>query len=242
MLTSFYQFRVPSLPKKNKHSASKPPLLHRNTIVSSKHDKPMCAFEDRNHKSLTPDPSANDNTRGQQDNKEAEIADEEEGFGGDSERDTLPYLYPTKKRSLCRVGVKPHEKRPIKYYPFSSRLSSDAETGTGDESDISSYTPTKSRHISKPRPISSHLTSLEGDTSDDGAINLAGRRSRMTVIYEQQSWKGKIVQERDVKQGRRRPRKQYRIQWETSWVDSACLTVPETLQSWKEKKALKSKH
>ena len=202
----------------------------------------MCAFEGGNHKSLTPDPSADDDARGQQDDKEAEMADKEEGFGGDSERDILPYLHPTKKRSLCRVGEKPHEKHRIKRHPFSSRLSSDAETGTGDESDISSYTPLKTRHISKSRPISSHLTSLEGDTSDDGAMDLAGGRSRMTVIYEQQSWKGKIVQERNVKQGRGRPRKQYRIQWESSWVDSAYLTVPEMLQSWREKKALKSKH
>ena len=112
------------------------------------------------------------------------MADEEEIFGVDSERDTLPYLYPTKKRSLCRVGEKPYEKRRIKRHPFSSRLS---ETGTGDESDISSYRPSKPRYISKPPPTSSHLVSLEGDTSDDSAMDLAGGRSQMAVIYEQQS-------------------------------------------------------
>ncbi len=242
MLTSFYRFRVPSLPKKNQHSTSKPPQLHHNTIVSSKHDRPMCEFEGGKHKCLTPDPSADDDTRGQQDDKEAEMADEEEGFSGDSERDTLPYLHPTKKRSLCRVGEKPSKKRRIKRHPFSSRLSSDADMGTGDESDISSYTPSKPRHISKPRPTSSHLTSLQGDTSDDGAMDLVGGRSQIAVIYEQQSWKGEIVQERDVKQGRGRPRKQYLVQWEQSWVDGARLTAPELLQSWRGKKASKSRH
>lgn len=110
----------------------------------------MCEFEGGKHKSLTPDPSAYDDTRGQQDDKKTEMADEKEGFDGDSERDTLTCLRPTKKRLLCRVGEKPNKKRCIKRHPFSSRLSSDADMGTGDESDISSYTPSKPRHISKP--------------------------------------------------------------------------------------------
>ena len=36
-------------------------------------------------------------------------------------------------------------------------------------------------------------------------------KSQMAVIYEQQSWKGKIVQERDVKQGHGRPRRQHLV-------------------------------
>ena len=199
----------------------------------------MCEFEGGKHKSLTPDPSADDNTRCQQDDKKAEMADKEEGFSVDSKRDTLPHLHPTKKRSLCGVGEKPRKKRRTKRHLFSSRLYSDAETGTGDESDFSSYTPSKPRHISKPRPTSSYLTSLQGDISDDGVMDLVGGGSQMAVIYEQQSWKGEIVQERDVKQWRGRPRKQYLIQWEQSWVDGGRLTAPELLQSWREKKASK---
>lgn len=83
------------------------------------------------------------------------------------------------------------------------------------------------------------MTSLQGDRSDDGAMDLAGGRSQMAVIYEQQSWKGEIVQERDVKQGNGRPRKQYLIQWEQSWVYGGRLTAPELLQNWREKKASK---
>lgn len=163
MLTSFYWFRAPSLPKKNKHSTSKPTLPHRNSfIVNSKHDRPMCEFKDGKHKSLTPDLSANDD-------KEAEMADEEEEFDGNSKRDTLSCQRPI-KRSLCRVKGKPTKKRCI---------------------NISSYNPSKPRQT---RPTSSHLTSLEGgNTSDDSAIDLAGGGSQMTVIYKQQSWKGEIV-------------------------------------------------
>ena len=167
------------------------------------------------------------------------MANEEEGFSGDSKRDTLPYLHPTEKRSLCRVGEKPRKKRRTKRHLFSSRPYSDAETGTSDESDISSYTPSKPCHISKPRPTSPHLTSLQGDTSDDGVMDLVGGGSQMAVIYEQQSWKGKIVQERDVKQGHGKPRKQYLIQWERFWVYGGRLTAPELLQSWREKKVSK---
>lgn len=197
----------------------------------------MCEFEGGQHKRLTPDPSSDNNARGQQDDKEAKIANKEEGYSGDGKRDILPYLHPTKKRSLCVVEKKPRKKSHTKHHHFLSRLYSDTEMGTGDESDISSYTPSKPRHMSKPRPTSSHLTSLQKDTSDDGVMDLLGGGSQMAVIYEQQSWKGKIVQERDVKQRRGRPYKQYLIQWEQSWVDGGRLTAPELLQSWREKKA-----
>lgn len=179
MLTSFYWFRVLSFPKKNKHSISKPPLLHRNfIIVSSKHDRLLCEFKGRKYKSLMPDPWANDD-------KKAEIANEEKGFDGHNKWDTLSCQHPT-KRSLCRV-----KKKPIKKHCM----------------DISSYTPSKPR---QPWPTSSHLTSLEErNTSDDGAMDLAGRGSQMAIIYKQQSWKDEIVQERDVKkeQGPGKPHK-----------------------------------
>ncbi len=35
--------------------------------------------------------------------------------------------------------------------------------------------------------------------------------SRTAVIYEQQRWEGKIVDERNAKQERSRPRKEYRV-------------------------------
>ena len=131
-------------------------------------------------------------------------------------------------------------KRRTKRRRFSSPLSFDEETEMRDESDISSYKP---HHISDSRPTSSHPTDLEGDTSDDGTRELPGGRSdrrpraRMAVIYERQSWKEEIIDERDAKQGRGRPRKQYLVRWKQSWVDGARLTAPELLQDWRGKKA-----
>ena len=86
------------------------------------------------------------------------------------------------------------------------------------------------------------VPAFQGDISDDGAMDLVGGGSQMAVIYKQQSWKGEIVQERDVKQWRGRPRKQYLIHWEQSWVDRCRLTAPELLQSWTEKRVSKSRH
>lgn len=63
----------------------------------------------------------------------------------------------------------------------------------------------------------------------------------MTIIYERQSWEEEIIDEKDVKQGRGRPRKQYLVRWEQSWVDEGHLSAPELLQNWREKKTLRGK-
>lgn len=132
MLTSFYWFRVLSLSKKKKYSTLKLPKLLRNSNIYLNHNKPMCEFKSVKHKSFTPDPSA-----------------------------TLPYLHLMKKRSLCKFGEKLDKKHYVKRHLFSSRLSSDAEMGTDNMLDISSYIFFKSRYISKPQPISSYLTSFK---------------------------------------------------------------------------------
>lgn len=99
-------------------------------------------------------------------------------------------------------------------YYKDTRPSLDEESQTGDESDYSSYIPSRARRISKPQLPSSHLTSLRGE----------------------------IIQDRYIKQGRGRPRKQYLIQWKQSWVNNTCLAAPELLQSWREKKVSKGTH
>ncbi len=54
------------------------------------------------------------------------------------------------------------------------------------------------------------------------------------IVYEQQSWEGEIIDERDMKQGRGRPRKQH-VRWKPSWVDGGPLTAP---QNWRKKAML----
>ncbi len=160
---------------------------------------------------------------------------------GERDKSQTPPLRSTRKKPLP-AQEKSCVKRRTKRRRFSSPLSSDEEAEIGDGSVISSY---KSHHVSDFRPSPSHSTDLEGDTSDDSTRELPGGRSdrrlraRMAVIYERQSWEGEIVDERDVKQGRGRPRKQYLVRWKQSWVDGARLTAPELLQSWREKKASK---
>ncbi|KAK3170880.1 hypothetical protein OEA41_002964 [Lepraria neglecta] len=120
-------------------------------------------------------------------------------------------LYCTKKRSLCTAGEKPQVKCRIECGRFSSWLSSDEETETGDESDSSSYTPSELHHVSTPRPNSSRSTGVEGDTSSDGKMKLTDGQSQMVVAYKQQSWKGEIIEERNIQQGRGRPYKEYPV-------------------------------
>lgn len=62
------------------------------------------------------------------------------------------------------------------------------------------------------------------------------RPPRSTVVYQEQRWEGEIVNEKDLKQGRGRPRKQYLIQWKQSWVDSNRLNEPLLLHNWRKKK------
>lgn len=143
----------------------------------------------------------------------------------------------TKKKCRSGAGEEPPLKRRIKCRRFSSPLSSDEETETGDESDFSSYAPTPPPDL-LGRPILSG--GLGGDTSDNRGMEIgvqlkSPQVSPMAVNYEQQGWAGEIVDEKEVKQGHGRPRKQYFVRWEPSWVDGGRLIAPGLVDSWKEK-------
>jgi hypothetical protein len=136
---------------------------------------------------------------------------------GGCDKKKTPLLRSMKKRSLPTAGEKPRAKR-IKCRRFSSSSPSDEKTKMNDESNIGSYTPSKSHHFSNSPLSSSHLAGPKGSTSDDGTTEFVGGRpnrrpiSRMAVVYEQQRWDGEIIEEKDAKQGRGRPRKRYLIQ------------------------------
>ena len=160
----------------------------------------------------------------------------------DGNKSKTSLLPSTKKRGRSTAGERPPPQRRTKRHRFSSPLSSDDETESDNESVISRCTPSRPYHISTPRPTSSCLSRSKADISNS-KIELAGSQlsrrpiPKMTVIYERQSWAGEILDEREVKQGRGRPRKQYLIRWEPSWVNSGRVTAPELLQNWKGKKA-----
>lgn len=150
-------------------------------------------------------------------------------------------LRPTKKRCYSVGGKKLPVKRRVKRRRFSLPLSSDEDIETGTEPDISSYAPAKIYCTSNLQSSSSPLSvgrerEPKPDDVLEGAIGKSKRRplSRTAVVYKQQFWEGEILQERDVKQERGRPRKQYLARWEQSWVDAASLTAPELLRDWRE--------
>ena len=152
--------------------------------------------------------------------------------GDNNEKSAL--LRPMSNRRRSAAG-----KRRVKRRRFSSPLSSE-ESGTADESDFSSYASTEPHPPRSSRQTSNHSGGPGEDTSDGSGMKIGGQSksppaSPMVVIYEQQCWAGEIIDEKEVRQGRGRPRKQYLIQWKPSWVDGGRLTAPGLVNSWKEK-------
>lgn len=128
-------------------------------------------------------------------------AHEEEESDRDNEENNMPLLHLTKRKRRPIVCEKSPRKRGTKRHRFSLPFSSDQESETGVESDCSNYVPSKAHRFSESRPAFSHSTGFERDTSDNGEMEFAGEPLRMAVIYEQQSWEGEIIAERDMKQG-----------------------------------------
>jgi hypothetical protein len=231
-----------------------------------KSGKRVCNFNDRGHKHIESAPVVGDEDKG--DNKEEEDEEEEQqekqgqgpaninikktekvdlcSFKVNDKNDQNAKTFSSfpKERSQSSTQKDPFLKRRIKRRRFSSPASSNEETEIQDESTFSSCTPFKPYNISTTQSASSQAILAEDASKDDKMefVNERQKRpstSRTTVIYERQSWEGEVVGERDVRQGRGRPRKQYLVQWKQSWVDGGRLTAPELLQNWKEKKALR---
>ena len=156
---------------------------------------------------------------------------------GETRENSLPLLRQAKRRYRPSAREKSFRRGGTKRHHFSSPFSSELETDTGDESDYSMYTPSKAHDVSKSRPASSCPISFNGDTSEDSKMEIAGERFGMAVIYEQQRWEGEIIVEKDTKQGRGRPHKQYLVRWKLSWADGGRLIALDSVQIWREKKA-----
>ena len=201
-----------------------------NSELLTANDRPICEPIDESPPPTKPDEDWRDRNEVEQ-HKEDDETDQE------TRENSLPLLRPTKKRHRPSAREKSFRKRGTKRHRFSSPFSSDLETDTGEESDYSIYTPSKGHDVFKIRPASSQSISLNGDASEDSKMETAGERSETAVIYEQQSWEGEIIDERDRKQGRGRPRKQYLVRWKPSWVDGGRLTASVSVQIWRERKA-----
>ena len=176
----------------NVHSTSNTPPPYSRDLLSSALGKQVCGSHDGERFYPGPGPPAGEDREDRWNLKEVEAGreddenEETEGNGGRDDGDTPLLPHSTKKRPLSSSKGKRRR--------FSSPFTSDEDTATGDESDISSYTSSRPHRPSRPRPTSSDSIGFEKDTCDDGKMEPGGERSRMAVIYEQQSWEGEIVE------------------------------------------------
>lgn len=176
----------------NVHSTFDTPSYFKD-LLSSIPRKQMCESHDGDRIDIGPGPLAGEDGEDQWDTKEAEAGHKEnkqkEAEGNDErvDGDTPLPLRSTKKRSLSSAKKKPRVKRCVKRRSFSLPLLSDEDIATRDESDISSYTSSRPHRPSRPRPTSLDSIGFEEDTCDDGKMEAVAERSRMAVVYEQQS-------------------------------------------------------
>ena len=163
-------------------------------LLSFTLDKQMCESHDENRINIDSDFSIDENKEDQWDFQETKTnheKDKKEETKSNDERnddDKSSLLNFTKKRSLSFVKKKSDVKRCVKRRRFSSFFSSNENIATRNESNINSYTSFRSHRFSKSRLISSDSIDFEKDTCDDDKMKIVNERSRMIVIYEQQSW------------------------------------------------------
>lgn len=148
-------------------------------------------------------------------NDEAAQADNNEEELKEDNDEKSAFLHPIKKRCWSVAEKKLSLKRCVKCC-FLSPLSSDDEIETGPESDTSSYAPAKLCCTSNRRLFfSSLLTGCERKLNPVDALESVNERLKWcslfqtAVVNKQQCSKEKIVHQRDVRQGCRRPQKQY---------------------------------
>ena len=207
--------------------------LRDNNGMSSADDTPTCELTDEGFPATKPNEDW-------QDTNDAEQYREDDETNREIHENSPLLLRSAKKRYPPSTREKSFWRRGTKRHRFSSPFSSELEADTGEESDCSIYTPFKVPDVSKSRSATSFLIGLNRDASQGSKMKIAGEQSGMAVIYKQQSWEGEIIDERNTKQGRGRPRKQYLVQWKTSWVDGSRLTASEIVRIWREKKASRS--
>lgn len=136
-------------------------------------------------------------------------------------------------------------KRRIKRHRFSSSFFLDEKNETKFESNINNYVFVELYRIFNISNIF-FLFFLSLDRERKSKFNNKHKNInkiycqyslfRTEIIYEQQYWKEKILQERNVKQKRERFRKQYLIRWKKSWVNNARLAFSNLLRNWTKKR------
>ena len=170
----------------------------------------MCESEGGNHKSLTPNLSADNDKRDQQDN-EAGMADEEERFSGDRDRNTPPLPYPTKKRPLSTAGEKAHMKRPIKRRHLSSAPLSQSQAPP--RTDLYDGCGTASLSTGSLNSVANTPCPLEPS------------RGQAYPTHEDEEWETlRILSKRQIGESY-----EYKIQWRNTWLPKSALENAQAL-------------
>lgn len=173
------------------------------------------------------------------DKKKTKTHEKNEKIDRENDENNSLLLHFTKKNCRFTICEKFFRKRDMKRHRFSSSFFSSLENKTNENSKFNNYTSFKVRNISKSRLASSRLIDFEKNTNDDDKLKFAIERSRMIVIFEQQNWKRKIVDEKNSKQERERSRKQYLVEWKSFWMNDDRFIISNLTQNWKKKKASK---
>ena len=134
----------------------------------------------------------------------------------------------------------PQHRRKRCRYHFLAPAPPNEELETGDESSGSINvrrrpTPQRKRpleefHEQRPRPEPSGHQDSSRTSGPSSSRTAPPRTSR--VVFEQQRWEGEIIDERRVGLGPGRPRVQFLIKWEPSWVDKGRLAAPALIENW----------
>ena len=213
---------------------------HRLSENHSMHDTSTDASIASGCRDIELDPSAygNEINEDRWDEEELETNRAEEELCKDCDKDNKSILStrPKNKRSLSMTEEQMPAKSPTKHRRFSSPspLLSDEDSEMRDESHL----PSES-HQNKSTQVNLLHSSDSCATSDDED---EGSWTPPTIIYEQQSWEGKIIDEKEMRIGRGKPRKLYRVRWKSSWVDERELGASGLVYNWRVKKASRSRN
>ncbi|CAF9940034.1 MAG: hypothetical protein HETSPECPRED_002140, partial [Heterodermia speciosa] len=195
-----------------------------NSRLLTANDKSICELIDEGPSLIKLDKDWRDRNEVDQREKNSETDQK-------TRENSLLLLRPTKKRHRPSAREKSFRKRDTKRHRFSSPFSSDLEIDTGEESNYSIYKSSKAHDVFKIRPAFSRSINLEKNAIKYDKMKIAGERFRIIIIYEQQSWEGKIIDERNTKQSRERLRKQYFVRWKSFWVNGGRLIASDLVRS-----------
>lgn len=121
----------------------------------------------------------------------------------------------TSEQSRNTVGGKPFKQRPRRF-----NAKSPIDT---------------SFKVVPPQQSSPHPSRSPKARSHDRMLNRSCGQSQKRVIYRERAWLGDVLEERLMREHRRRSRKQYLVRWADSWVNRSCLP-PDVVRDWDKQK------